>query len=222
MADESFDFENKKKIANYVRTILPVTFTPTTHYLESCWNCWRRGVFKWTKSLTLEVMEHKSGVITQLKEIHTEIVCVHCLAHRLNLATYQAASSVNAKKFQEMLTSIFFISSQIQQTVWGSPCHSGFTEWAQAAFHWSAFSPLDHFLISYGNHVLLLCITGNISGKWPKLKYEGLARKPKQFWSLAILHLRMEIIAVKTERFPEDGHRCVSGVSKCGTLHGHF
>ena len=51
----------------------------------------------------------KQGVTGELLNLNPKLINVHCIAHRLALATSQAAENVlYLKEFQEMLTSLYY------------------------------------------------------------------------------------------------------------------
>ena len=50
----------------------------------------------------------RTGVVVRLKQITPSAISVHCAAHRLNLASLQAADKVQyVKKFQNILRQLF-------------------------------------------------------------------------------------------------------------------
>ena len=65
----------------------------------------------------------------------------------------------------------------------------------------SALSPVAQFLQSSGNHFCCYASLQAFLKNDKTLQYEGLARKLKQFSSLAILHLMMDVMPVMTEPF---------------------
>ncbi len=73
----------------------------------------------------------KQGVATLLKRINNNIISIHCVAHRLALATSQASESITyLRRFKEILSSLFYFyhNSPVRQagltaiqTVLGDP-----------------------------------------------------------------------------------------------------
>lgn len=60
-------------------------------------------------SLFTEITGAKKGVASRLKEQVPDLVAIHCVAHRLNLAVSQAAKSVKyLEKFERYLKNLFW------------------------------------------------------------------------------------------------------------------
>ena len=128
LADESTDISVTKKLVIYARAV-NTDFRPLTMFLENVHvtdgkaetitqalidllqrkNLSIDSVFELGSDGAAVMTSKKQGVTGKLLNLNPKLINVHCIAHRLALATSQAAENVlYLKEFQEMLTSWYY------------------------------------------------------------------------------------------------------------------
>ncbi|XP_071138553.1 zinc finger protein 862-like [Mytilus edulis] len=129
LADESTDISNNKKITINARIINPETSIPETVFLRN--KSYSDGTGEGlTSVITEEMAKHNitndkligfgsdgatvmsgsdKGVKGRLMELNPHMIHIHCMAHRLDFCTSQAAEGGQLMKhYQEWLTSVFY------------------------------------------------------------------------------------------------------------------
>ena len=128
LTDDSTDISVTKKLVIYARAV-NTDFRPLTMVLENVRvtdgkaetitqaltdllhrkNLSIDSVFGLGSNEAAVMTSKKQGVTGKLLNLNPKLINVHCIAHRLALATSEAAENVlYLKEFQEMLTSLYY------------------------------------------------------------------------------------------------------------------
>lgn len=221
LADESTDITVEKKLCIYVKILNNETFKPETHFLANVKI--HDGKARTIYDAIVQILEakgvdtetltalgsdgasvmtgKKNGVIALFKSKNDKIIQVHCLAHRLNLATSQAADKVKAmKEFQELLTSIFYFFKHSSVNCEKVKDVQKLLDEPQLKYkevfsvRWFSFySALETVFRTWDSLVTFLAENDH------NAKAKGLARKLCTYNNVAVMYMMMDIIPHMTQ-----------------------